>query len=108
MACSSMRTSYTRCVTWECGSTGGTSSRWELGRDRNRTDKWWRDFLQDSGGAGFWHATYMRHGGVEAVYMDMKEHVGLAKFAPVVTARGAMFSARRIAGLTSEGGQARI
>ena len=27
----------------------------------------WQQFLRDSGGAGFWHETYMRRGGVEAV-----------------------------------------
>jgi hypothetical protein len=55
--------------------------------------------LQDSGATGFWHEAYMRRGGVEAVYVDMKERVGQAKFAPVVSARGPMFSARKRAGL---------
>ena len=66
--------------------------------------QWWQNFLKDSGGTGFWHETYMRRGGVEAVYVDMKEHVGLAKFAPVVSARGAMFSARKRVGLPGEAG----
>ncbi len=44
----------------------------------------------------------MRRGGVEAVYVDMKERVGLAKFAPVVLAKGPMFSARKRAGLVGE------
>jgi len=65
--------------------------------------RWWQHFLRDSGGTGFWHETYMRRGGVEAVYVDMKERVGLAQFAPVVSAKGAMFSARRRVGLVGEG-----
>jgi hypothetical protein len=60
---------------------------------------WWRDFLRDSGGTGFWHETYLRRGGVEAVYVDVPERIGLAAFAPVQPARGAMFSARTRAGV---------
>jgi hypothetical protein len=56
---------------------------------------WWQEFLKDSGGTGFWHETYFRGGGIEAVYVDMKTPVGLARFTPVVPARGPMFSARR-------------
>jgi hypothetical protein len=55
---------------------------------------WWQNFLRDSGGTGFWHETYLRRGGVEAVYIDMNTPVGLARFAPVEPARGPMFSAR--------------
>lgn len=64
---------------------------------------WWRDFLQDSGGTGFWHETYLRRGGMEAVYIDMAAPIGFARFAPVQTAKGSMFSARtraRAAGQT--------
>jgi hypothetical protein len=63
---------------------------------------WWQEFLKDSGGAGFWHETYFRRGGIEAVYVDMQEHTGMARFAPVETARGSMFSARKRAGLAGE------
>ncbi len=28
---------------------------------------WWRDFLKDSKGTGFWHETYSIRGGMEAV-----------------------------------------
>src|SRR5215475_11720531 len=56
---------------------------------------WWQNFLRDSGGTGFWHETYFRRGGIEAVYLDMPVRIGLAGFAPVQTARGAMFSARK-------------
>jgi hypothetical protein len=65
---------------------------------------WWQQFLRDSGGTGFWHETYFRRGGIEAVYVDMKSPVGLAQFAPLEPAGGAMFSARKRAGV---GGVAR-
>jgi len=55
---------------------------------------WWRDFLQDSRGTGFWHETYLRSGGMEAVYIDMRSPSGFAVFAPVKPAKGSMFSAR--------------
>jgi hypothetical protein len=63
---------------------------------------WWQGFLRDSGGAGFWHETYFRGGGVEAVYVDMQTPIGLTRFAPVVPARGAMFSARTRSALAGE------
>ena len=63
---------------------------------------WWQQFLRDSGGTGFWHETYLRRGGVEAVYIDMESPTGLARFAPVGPARGAMFSARKRAGIAGE------
>ena len=61
--------------------------------------QWWKEFLRDSGGTGFWHETYFRRGGVEAVYIDMEKPAGLARFAPLVPAKGAMFSARTRAGV---------
>ena len=54
---------------------------------------WWKQFLKDSGGTGFWHETYMMRGGIEAVYLDVKQPVGMMRFAPVVAARGSMFGA---------------
>jgi hypothetical protein len=63
---------------------------------------WWQQFLKDGGGTGFWHETYFMRGGMEAVYLDMKPAVGLARFAPRHAPRGAMFSARRRAGLTGD------
>jgi hypothetical protein len=59
---------------------------------------WWQQFLRDSGGTGFWHETYFMGGGFEAIYDDMKRATGMARFAPMRPARGAMFSARRRAG----------
>ena len=55
---------------------------------------WWREFLRDSGGTGFWHETYTRRGGIEAIYDEMPDSVGMARFAPLVRARGSMFSSR--------------
>ena len=63
---------------------------------------WWQNFLRDSGGTGFWHETYFKRGGVEAVYIDIPVRTGLAGFAPVFPARGAMFSARSRAGVTGQ------
>ncbi len=37
---------------------------------------WWRSFLKDNGGTGFWHETYFRRGGIEAVYVDMSTPTG--------------------------------
>ena len=65
--------------------------------------KWWKGFLEDRGGAGFWHETYFRGGQIECVYIDMPP-VGLSRFAPVEEARGSMFSARRRLGLEQSSG----
>lgn len=54
---------------------------------------WWKNFLRDSGGTGFWHETYTRRGDMEAIYDDVPVPVGFMTFAPVVPARGAMFGA---------------
>ena len=55
---------------------------------------WWRDFLRDSRGTGFWHELYSVRGGMEAVYDDMPAPLGFGKFAPRQPARGRMFGAR--------------
>ena len=55
--------------------------------------QWWQSFLKDSGGTGFWHETYFRQGGMEAIYDDVPRPIGLAAFAPNVPARGPMFGA---------------
>jgi Monooxygenase af470-like len=54
---------------------------------------WWKEFLRDPGGTGFWHETYCRRGGFEAIYDDM-DPIGMMRFAPTVRAHGPMFSAR--------------
>jgi hypothetical protein len=56
---------------------------------------WWQNYVRDSGGTGFWHETYFMRGGIEAIYDDVPVPIGLAQFAPVVSAHGAMFSARK-------------
>jgi hypothetical protein len=57
---------------------------------------WWRDFLRDPGGAGFYHEAYSRQGSMEGMYVEMKPGpFGFMRFAPVVPARGSMFSARQ-------------
>ena len=57
--------------------------------------QWWKDFLRESGGTGFWHETYSIRGGIEAIYDDMPTPIGLMKFAPLSPARGGIFSARQ-------------
>lgn len=56
---------------------------------------WWKNFLRDSGGTGFWHETYRMGGGIEAIYDDVGQPIGMLAFAPVVVPKGGMFSARR-------------
>ncbi len=60
--------------------------------------QWWKGFLKDSGGTGFWHETYLMQGGMEAIYDDIAEPIGFMKFAPVKSARGSMFGAAHRAG----------
>ena len=57
--------------------------------------QWWKNFLRDSGGTGFWHETYSLRGGIEAIYDDLAKPVGMMKFAPLTAARGGIFSARQ-------------
>lgn len=61
--------------------------------------EWWAGFVRDSGGTGFWHETYFKRGGMEAIYDDIFVPLGLSAFAPAAAAKGAMFSARKRAGV---------
>jgi hypothetical protein len=64
---------------------------------------WWRDFMRDSGGTGFWHEVYRLRGGMEGVYVDMNEPaVGFQRFAPSEPAHGAKASARQRLALGGE------
>jgi len=63
---------------------------------------WWAGFVRDSGGTGFWHETYFKRGGMEAIYDDIFVPLGLSAFASVTPAKGAMFSARKRAGVQGE------
>jgi hypothetical protein len=65
---------------------------------------WWKSFLKDSGGTGFWHETYLMTGGMEAIYDDVPQAIGFMRFAPVMPARGPMFSAAHRAGKGNGGG----
>lgn len=64
--------------------------------------QWWKSFLKDPKGTGFWHEAYFRRGGLEAVYVNVPELFGLRKFAPNLPAKGPMFSSRQRAGLRGE------
>ena len=59
---------------------------------------WWKNFLRDSGGTGFWHETYLMRGGMEAVYDDVPQPIGFMRFAPLHAARGPMFGSAQRAG----------
>jgi len=59
---------------------------------------WWKNFLRDSRGTGFWHETYFMRGGIEAIYDDIPA-IGLLSFAPSISARGSMFSSRQRANI---------
>jgi hypothetical protein len=60
---------------------------------------WWKNFLRDSGGTGFWHETYFMRGGIEAIYDDIAPPTGLLSFAPNIPARGSLFSSRQRANI---------
>lgn len=64
--------------------------------------QWWQDFVRDPKGTAFWHETYFLRGGMEAIYDNVSKPIGLMQFAPQQQARGAMFSARKRAGITGE------
>jgi hypothetical protein len=55
---------------------------------------WWVNFLKDPKDTGFWHETYRMKGGIEAIYDDIDQPIGLGAFAPLKPAKGPMFSAR--------------
>jgi hypothetical protein len=38
--------------------------------------RWWQEFVRDSGGTGFWHETYFMRGGMEAIYDNVPVPVG--------------------------------
>ena len=65
--------------------------------------EWWKHFLRDSGGTGFWHETYLMQGGIEAIYDDVPQPIGMMHFAPMIPARGAMFGSAHRAGKPPSG-----
>jgi hypothetical protein len=60
--------------------------------DPHRT--WWKQFLQDTGGTGFWHELYSVRGGFESVYIDIEKPIGFLRFANPIAAKGGFFTAR--------------
>jgi hypothetical protein len=56
--------------------------------------EWWKQFLQGTGGTGFWHELYSARGGFEAIYTDVQRPIGFLRFAKTVPAKGSVFSAR--------------
>ena len=57
--------------------------------------QWWKDFLRETSGTGFWHETYMMRGGMEGIYDDVPTPIGFARFSPPQPALGGMFSASK-------------
>ncbi|WP_298967290.1 DUF4188 domain-containing protein [uncultured Methylobacterium sp.] len=55
---------------------------------------WWKSFLKDPQGCGFWHETFSARGGFEAIYVEMPDRQGLAAFAPVRRPVGPFLSSR--------------
>jgi hypothetical protein len=55
---------------------------------------WWRRYLKDTEGTSFYHELYERGGGMEGIFANMREPVGMMHFAPVIAAHGKMFSSR--------------
>ncbi|MCJ2188112.1 monooxygenase family protein [Novosphingobium beihaiensis] len=56
---------------------------------------WWRDFLKDPQGAGFWHEAYSPQG-TEAIYINLPaQRVGLGQFAPAAKPEGPLLSTRQ-------------
>jgi hypothetical protein len=55
---------------------------------------WWSDHLRDRGGTSFWHEIYFRRGGIEAIFVDTCETIGLTRVEPAVHAEGPMSAAR--------------
>ncbi|MEH3148165.1 MAG: DUF4188 domain-containing protein [Methylobacterium frigidaeris] len=55
---------------------------------------WWKSFLKDPRGCGFWHETYSARGGIEAIYVGLPEREGLGGFAPVRRPVGPFLSSR--------------
>ena len=76
------------------GNIGAISTASNASRATAPHSLWWRDFLKDTQGAGFWHEAYSAKGGVEAVYLGMPERTGLACFAPIRNPVGPFMSSR--------------
>jgi len=69
----------------------GALERWTLAQSHR---KWWLDFLRDPCGTSFWHEVYSKKGGFEAIYLGDIPPFGFSAFAPLIAAKGPMFSAK--------------
>jgi Domain of unknown function (DUF4188) len=70
-------------------------------RDKESLLTWTRSDPHREWWQKFWHETYLRRGGMEAIYDDIVPQIGFMGFAPIVPARGPMFGAASRAGLRS-------
>ncbi len=66
---------------------------------------WWKEYLKDPAGTGFWHEAYSATGHIEAIYDNMDTRPGLSAFADLKPARGPMFGARSRLGLAGQAPQ---
>jgi hypothetical protein len=61
--------------------------------------QWWQEFLRDGGGTGFWKYVSCQARRHRSSVRGNESPTELARFAPLEAARGAMFSARKRAGV---------
>jgi len=64
--------------------------------------QWWKDFLKDPAGTGFWHETYLKRGGMESVFDNIPVPTGFQLVGKRVPAKGPMFGARSRAGIAGD------
>ena len=57
---------------------------------------WWKRFLRDSGGTGFWHETYFMRGGMEASTTMFPSESVLARLHRLTPPRGQCFPRARV------------
>lgn len=95
MACFFTKIFSTDCFrrTSGCVSIGAILNPERWTRTEPRRD-WWKQFLRDTGGTGFWHELYSVRGGFKAMYVDVQRPTGFLRFANRVPAKGSFFSAR--------------
>jgi hypothetical protein len=95
MACFFTKIFSTDCFrrTSGCVSIGAILNPERWTRTEPRRD-WWKQFLRDTGGTGFWHELYSVRGGFEAMYVDVQRPTGFLRFANPVPEKGSFFSAR--------------
>jgi hypothetical protein len=50
--------------------------------------EWWKQFLRDTGGTGFWHELYSVRGGFEPIYVDVQRPYWFSPFCQDDTCKG--------------------